>query len=252
MGESVTAAAGASRATSRERESGPSPGGLVTSTIHRIIALIRDADLKPGAPLPSEAALSLAFGVSRAIVREALRSLSALTLIDVGAGRRARVGIPDASVLALVVDHAVYTEQVSIQQIYDVRRALEMRTVALAAMRRTKREARDISRLAAAMRADFDEPELVKSHDLAFHALIGAASRNPMFSLIVQSFQEITRKTWSVAWISRRTDAERLDSVAAHEAIAAAIEAQDPRAAEAAMAVHFDASVKALLSAGVT
>jgi DNA-binding FadR family transcriptional regulator len=250
MGESVTAVAGASHG--EERENGPSPGGLVTSTIHRIIALIRDSDLKPGAPLPSEAALSLAFGVSRAIVREALRSLSALTLLDVGAGRRARVAIPDASVLALVVDHAVYTEHVSIQQIYDVRRALELRTVALAAMRRTEREAREISRLAAAMRADFDQPERVKRHDLAFHAVIGAASRNPMFSLIVQSFQEVTRKTWSVAWISRRTDAERMESVAAHEAIAAAIEIQDPRAAEAAMAVHFDASVKALLAAGVT
>jgi len=252
MGESTAAVAAASGGAREERESAANSGGLVTSTIHRIIALIRDSDLKPGAPLPSEAALSLAFSVSRAIVREALRSLSALTLIDVGAGRRARVAIPDASVLALVVDHAVYTQHVSIQQIYDVRRALEMRAVALAAMRRSEREAREISRLAAAMRNDFDDPERVKRHDLAFHALIAAASRNPMFSLIVQSFQEVTRNTWSVAWISRRTDAERLESVAAHEAIAAAIASQDPRAAEAAMAVHFDASVKALLSAGVT
>jgi DNA-binding FadR family transcriptional regulator len=252
MGESAIAVAQASRGAGEERESSPNPGGLVASTIRRIIAFIRGNDLKAGAALPSEAELSLTFGVSRAVVREALRSLSALTLIDVGAGRRARVAIPDASVLALVVDHAVYTEHVSIQQIFDVRRALELRTAALAAMRRSEREAGEISRLAAAMRADFDEPERVKRHDLAFHALIGAASRNPMFSLIVQSFQEVTRKTWGVAWISRRTDAERLESVAAHEAIAAAIATQDPRAAEAAMAVHFDASVKALLSAGVT
>lgn len=102
-----------------------------------------------------EATLSLSFGVSRPIVREALRSLAALTLIDVGNGRRARVAIPDASVLGFVVDHSVYTEQVSIQQIYDVRRTVEMRTVALAALRRSPAESELIRRHAAAMRADF-------------------------------------------------------------------------------------------------
>ncbi len=227
------------------------PSGLATPVMHRIIALIRANDLKPGAPIPSEASLSLAFGVSRAVVREALRSLAALTLIDVGNGRRARVAIPDASVLGLVVDHSVYTEHVSIQQIYDVRRAVEMRTVALAALRRTNAEATDISRHATAMRADFQTPELVKTHDIAFHAAIAVASRNPMFSLIVQSFQDVTRKTWHVAWISRPSEKERMESIEAHEAIADAIWRQDPRAAEAAMAEHFDNSVKALLDAGV-
>jgi len=227
------------------------PSGLVTPVMQRIIGWIRAHDLKPGAPIPSETSLSLAFGVSRAVVREALRSLAALTLIDVGNGRRARVAIPDASVLGLVVDHSVYTEHVSIQQIYDVRRTVEMRTVALAALRRTNIESLEISRHAAAMRTNFQTPEFVKTHDLAFHAAIAVASRNPMFSLIVQSFQDVTRKTWHVAWLSRSTDKERMESIEVHEAIAAAISRQDPRAAETAMAEHFDNSVKALLDAGV-
>ncbi len=227
------------------------PSGLVAPVIHRIIGLIRANELKAGAPMPSEASLSLAFGVSRAVVREALRSLAALTLIDVGNGRRARVAIPDASVLGIVVDHAVYTEHVSIQQIYDVRRTIEMRTVALAALRRTDAEILQISQHAAAMRANFQTPELVKTHDIAFHAAIAVASRNPMFSLIVQSFQDVTRKTWHVAWMSRASEKERMESIEGHEAIADAISRQDPRAAEAAMAEHFDNSVKALLDAGV-
>ncbi len=242
-------------AGANDREGGETvtagPSGLVTPVMHRIIGLIRANELKPGAPIPSEASLSLAFGVSRAVVREALRSLAALTLIDVGNGRRARVAIPDANVLGLVVDHSVYTEHVSIQQIYDVRRTVEMRTVVLAALRRTNVETLQISRHAAAMRANFQTPEFVKTHDIAFHAAIAVASRNPMFSLIVQSFQDVTRKTWHVAWISRPSDKERMESIEAHEAIADAISRQDPRAAETAMAEHFDNSVKALLDAGV-
>jgi DNA-binding GntR family transcriptional regulator len=61
----------------------------------------------------------------------------------------------------------------------------------------------------------------------------------------------ITRQTWLIGWESRSTDALRLASIGCHEDIAAAIEARDGRAAEAAMARHFDDSVNALLAAGV-
>ncbi len=88
-------------------------------------------------------------------------------------------------------------------------------------------------------------------HDIAFHGAIAAASRNPLFALVVGSFELVTRQTWRIGWESRATDAQRMASVECHERIAAAIEAHDPRAAEAAMAQHFDDSVRALLAAGV-
>ena len=74
---------------------------------------------------------------------------------------------------------------------------------------------------------------------------------NPLFALIVGSFSVVTRQTWRIGWDSRSTDAERLANVDCHARIAAAIEAREPRMAEAAMAEHFDNSVRALLSAGV-
>jgi GntR family transcriptional repressor for pyruvate dehydrogenase complex len=88
-------------------------------------------------------------------------------------------------------------------------------------------------------------------HDIAFHSAIALASRNPLFSLIVGSFGVVTRQTWRIGWESRPTNVERMASVECHERIAAAIETRDPRAAEAAMAQHFDYSVRALLAAGV-
>ena len=226
-----------------------------TSSVDQVVAAVRArirADgLAPGDALPGESALALELGVSRAVVREAFRSLQALRLIDIGNGRRARVSKIDPSVLALVLDHAVQTDQVSIQQIYDVRRTIELRTVALAAMRRSEREAAGIAALAAAMRADFLEPERVMEHDIAFHEAIGRASRNPMFDLLVGSFHVITRQTWGIGWKSRARDGQRMASVEGHEAIARAILEQDSEGAQARMAEHFDLSVKALLAAGI-
>jgi DNA-binding FadR family transcriptional regulator len=213
---------------------------------------MRDNCLGRGDTLPGESAFALQCGVSRAVVREAFRSMAMLRLIDVGYGRRPRVSAIDRSVLAIVLDHAVYTDQTSIQQIYDVRRTIELRTAALAALRRSAEEAARITALAAAMRADFANPTRVMEHDIDFHEAIAAASCNPLFVLLVGAFQVITRQTWSIGWNSRASDAQRIASVAGHEAIARGIAAGDPRAAQVAMAEHFDASVMALLAAGIT
>ena len=178
--------------------------------------------------------------------------MASLRLIDIGTGRRARVSVMDASALALVLDHVVQTNQITIQQILDVRRTVELRTAGLAALRRSEREAAEIVRLAGAMRIDFRDAERVMEHDIAFHEAIAGASKNPLFALIVSSFHVVTRQTWRIGWLARPTDADRLDNVSLHEAIAAAIAKGDFGAAEARMAEHFDNTVKVLLSAGIT
>jgi GntR family transcriptional regulator, transcriptional repressor for pyruvate dehydrogenase complex len=225
--------------------------GLVAQVMRSVNDHIRTLSLKPGASLPAEAHFALQQGVSRAVVREAFRSLGTLGVIEVGNGRRARVGSIESSVLGIIMDHAVQTDQVSIQQIYDVRRTIEIRTVALAALRRSAAEAAEIGALAQAMRADFNDLTKVMEHDIAFHEAIARASKNPLFALIVASFNIVTRQTWRIGWASRPTDRERMGSVACHERIARCIAQQDPKAAEDAMAEHFDNSVHALLSAGV-
>ena len=227
------------------------PTSLVQKVIVGIRQMIRSEGMKVGDALPSESAIGEQLGVSRAVAREAYRSMSALGLISVGNGRRARVSAVDEQVLALVIDHGVQTDQVSIQQILDVRRTIEMRTVGLAALRRTEKEAREITALAAAMRTDFDDADKVMEHDIAFHETIARASRNPMFALIVGSFHVVTRQTWRIGWVARGSDEDRYENVGLHEAIAAHIAAGDRSAAEAQMAVHFDNTVKVLLASGV-
>jgi DNA-binding FadR family transcriptional regulator len=226
-------------------------GGLVSKIVRAVNDRITSERLRVGDSVPSEASFAAELGVSRTVVREAFRALASLGVLQLVNGRRARVGATDPHVLGLVIDHAVHTDRVSILQIYDVRRTLEVRTVALAALRRTEPEAEAIGRCAASMRAAFHAPQEVMEHDIAFHTALAAASRNPLFALIVGSFEVITRQTWRIGWESRSSDAQRIAHVECHERIAEAVAGRDAKAAEALMAEHFDNSVKALLGAGV-
>jgi DNA-binding FadR family transcriptional regulator len=225
--------------------------GLVSNAIGAITAHIRMNELGPGDRLPSEAALSKELSVSRTVVREAFRSLAAMRLIDLSVGKRATVAQLDHGAMSLMIEHGIDTEQINVQQIYDVRRTIEVRTATLAALRRSNDEARAILEHAEAMRTNFDAPERVMESDLAFHLEIARASKNPIFAMIVGAFQGVSRQTWPIGWRSRSSDNERHAMNDLHVAIAEAIVAGDPQASSQLMAQHFDESVKALLAAGV-
>ena len=226
-------------------------GTRVSGAIGAITRHIRTAELGPGDRLPSEAAISQELSVSRSVVREAFRSLAAMRLIDLKAGKRATVAEIDYGAMSPVIEHGVNTEQISIQQIYDVRRTIESRTAALAAMRCNDAEGDSILRHALTMRENLARPEIVMEHDLAFHVAIAGAARNPVYSLIIGAFDGVTRQTWPIGWRSRTSDVEKQKMNDVHVQIAEAIVAGDPEAASKLMATHFDVSVQALLAAGL-
>jgi DNA-binding FadR family transcriptional regulator len=227
------------------------PESLVDRVMGAVTDYIRKNDLETGDILPSEASIAAQVGASRAVAREGFRGLAALRVIDIGNGRRARVALADESVVSFLLDHAVHTKQITVQQVLDVRRTMELRTAALAALRRTDEEAEAIFGIAKRMGESFSRPEALMELDIGFHEAIARASRNPMFALLVGSFRVVTRQTWSTGWASRPNDEARRESVDGHTVIAAAIRRRDAPGAEKAMADHFDMTVMALLNAGV-
>lgn len=226
--------------------------GLVDRAIRDIRAYIRDNQLRPGDVLPSETAIAARLDVSRAVAREAFRALAALRILEIGNGRRARVAAPDATALSMIIDHTVYTRQLSIQQVLDVRRTLELRSVSLAALRRSDGEARQLQALVVEMFDNIELPEEVMEIDIRFHELIAKASGNSLYAIIIHSFSVITRQTWKIGWQSRATLENRMENIRCHERIATAIAVQDPTRAMAAMSEHFDSHVTVLLNAGIT
>ena len=222
-------------------------GSLVEQAVRRVRAHIRDHDLKVGDTLPGEGQFATELGVSRAVMREAFGALAALKLIDVGNGRRARVGAMDGSVMGASLDHAVATAQVSLPEVWDVRATLERRTVALAAARREPGDAVEIVAAAAAMAAAGDDLDALTRADIRFHQAIARASGNILFLQIIRSFEPLMRVAVPSAWRTRVTDEERRAMLACHATLADAIARRDTDAAIAALDQHFSASIGALL-----
>lgn len=151
----------------------------------------------------------------------------------------------------MMMAHGVTTDQIGVEHIYDARRTIESRTAALASLRRTDAEAREMLAHARAMEQDFDEPCLVMEHDIAFHLAIARASRNPVFALVVGAFRGVMHETWPIGWRNRARDEDRRAVARLHVELAEAIAAGDPRTAVDLMNRHFDDSTKALLIAGL-
>ena len=225
--------------------------GSLSETVSReILTLIQSNRLQTGAVLPSENQLSEDLGISRGIVREAVRGLANLGIVEVGNGRRPRVGRLDGSVLALLTDYAVQTEQVTVQQTLDVRRVLQVRAVHLAALHRSDQEAREITKAATELRDSFGNHAKMTQHDINFHILVASASRNPLLRLQVESFRYVIERTGPIGWQSRPDEETVLRQVEIHSEIAEAIVARDPHEASRLMSKHFTDTVSALSQAG--
>lgn len=224
-------------------------GSLVQQAMDAVTGHIRAEHLRVGDTLPGEAHFAGLLGVSRAVMREAFGALAALRLIDVGNGRKPRVGAMDGSVIAASLDHAVSTEQVSVPEIWDVRRTIEIRTAELAALERTDAEAGEIVALAEAMAEAGDDLALRTRHDIAFHEAIARATHNALFVQIVNSFGPLMKVAVPAAWQTRIAAQQQRTMIERHRAVAHAILRRDPVAATMAMGDHFDASIGDLLKA---
>jgi DNA-binding FadR family transcriptional regulator len=223
---------------------GPSLVERATAEVKGHIA--REA-LRVGDTLPGEGYFAEKVGVSRAVMREAFGVLGALRVLDVGNGRRPRVGALDGSVLAETLEHGVATAQISIANVWDVRRAIEGTTARLAALQRSGAQAAEIVALADAMAADANDAGRRAEHDIAMHLAIAQASGNPLFGKIVGSFGPLMDVAVPAAWRTRTDEGQRDAMIERHLAIARAIAAQDGAAAADAMEAHFETSIRDML-----
>ena len=210
---------------------------------HRII----EGELAPGELLPSEAALSDEFGVSRTVVREATAALRAAGLVETFQGRGSLVlgspdagspdtDAPDASAVSLQVrgSHDVLA-------LMDVRLGLEPQSAALAAQRRTPAQLAAIRRaLATFTGLAGDRVHLVEA-DFAFHARVAEASGNRYIAALLKAMGPraiLAHRAGMQGDASVTDDQHFARLVYEHTAVADAIERGDPEGAWAAMAAH--------------
>jgi GntR family transcriptional repressor for pyruvate dehydrogenase complex len=214
------------------------------TTVDRVTAVlvdhIRRHRLAPGSVLPSEVQMSTELGVSRGAVREAYRSLSQAGLVEITNGRSPRVGLISKRALLQLVQHALWTQQASIEQILDLRRSIEEYAAGLAAVHRTEEDIAQLRRAVAGLRAAGRRADPYVRADIRFHEIIGLATGNPLIALVTGGLREAMGASIRVSLAGRQSAAELGRVVATHAQVVDAIEAGRAADARRLMARHFD------------
>ena len=128
---------------------------LSSQIANQLEELILSQELKAGERLPGEIELAEQFGTSRNILREALTSLKERGLVTVRNGSGVYVAQPDARILGNVVNRLVAVGSASIQEVYELRVALEVQSSGLAAVNATDEDLQSLDELIRLMEQDY-------------------------------------------------------------------------------------------------
>lgn len=215
------------------------PVRLFEQVVRQLQALIVEGKLQPGDRLPSEARLSERHGVSRSVVREALRALESKGMIAVRSGAGAFVASPHASFRA--TSEAIEwlaTQRESLRQLLQVRESVEGLTASLAAAvlpEHVLAELQDIVRRQRELAGLESNLEQQVELDVRFHTLIAAVSGNTIaeeiIGRIVPAFCDSNR---AVLYLKANIN----QTLREHQAIVEALASGDPASAEQAMRAH--------------
>ncbi len=220
-------------------ETGPLARALEPSLVKQAEDRLRRRILRKGAAdvLPSQAALAADLGVSRTVLREAMKHLEAEGLLDIAQGRRIRIRPAGPQAALRSLDAMLRRSDGSLAHLLEVRRPLESDIAALAAVRRGPDHLDTLERALAALAA-LSTLELRVDADLLFHRTLAEATGNPVFLLLLDTVAGLLRASRYASIGTHGAQA----AVDGHREILDAVRAQDPRAARDAMLRHLRAN----------
>jgi GntR family transcriptional repressor for pyruvate dehydrogenase complex len=211
----------------------------LSSTVQeQIEQAIREGKLPTGEKLPTEMELCDNFGVSRTVMREALRGLSAKGLISIEKGRGTFVKVVSASSVTDPM-HMYLTMNYKSDYALDVvhaRQAIEPSIAAMAAAHRTEEELRLLQDNYRRLTEWKEDHHLLANLDGEFHLLVAKASDNPIMPLVIEPIHRLMPKI-KMAVYGVVKDAHA-SAVEYHGKIVQAIEAKDEEGARHWMAEH--------------
>jgi GntR family transcriptional repressor for pyruvate dehydrogenase complex len=202
---------------------------------------IREEDIMPGAPLPSERELMREFGVGRPAVREALFHLQRMGLVELKAGARARVAAPTPKAVVENLSGSVrylLSSPDGVRHFQEARAFLEIGLARYAAEHATVSEIEALRSALEANRAALGDLGKFERTDVAFHYVLAVIPRNPIFTTLHAAFVEwlVEQRRVTLNWRGRQGTAQL--AYEAHAAIYRAVAARDPDEAERAMRDH--------------
>jgi GntR family transcriptional repressor for pyruvate dehydrogenase complex len=217
--------------------------------VERLRSLILTGAYPPGSRLPNERELSGALGVNRASVREALKRLEFLELIEVRHGQGSFVcELAGSSALQLIEDLLRDRRTISaelLRQILEFRRHMTIHAGELAATNRARDTVERGRALIEREEREGSDPAAALEIDVEMNALLGEATGNLVYQFLTNLFTRLLRQLGPLYYNERRDFARSLRT---HRQLLAAIEAGSPADARRILEAMLDYSEAAIMT----
>ena len=209
---------------------------VTDEAIEKLREMIVSGRLKPGDRLPREADLATSLGLSRSSLREAVRALSLVRILDVRQGDGTYVSSLAADSLLDALSFIVeFHHDASVLELLEVRRILEPAASARAAVLIDDTSLASLEEVLDRSTPDSAVEELVRN-DVEFHRAIAVASGNTVLASLIESLSGPTQR--ARVWRGITQEGALARTLAEHRSIFGAIRAHDPELARTWATVH--------------
>jgi GntR family transcriptional regulator, transcriptional repressor for pyruvate dehydrogenase complex len=209
---------------------------VTDEAIEKLRAMIVSGELRPGDRLPREADLATTLGLSRNSLREAVRALSLVRILDVRQGDGTYVSSLAADSLLEALNFIVeFHHDASVLELLEVRRILEPAASARAAVLITAPTIDQVTEILGRANADSPVEDLVKA-DVEFHRAIALAAGNSVLASLIESLSAPTQR--ARVWRGMTQEGALQRTLDEHQAIFDAIIRHDPEMARTWATVH--------------
>jgi DNA-binding FadR family transcriptional regulator len=207
--------------------------------VDKITNSIINNELRDGELLPPENQLCEIFGVSRSILREAIRVLASKGLVEVRQGYGTLVCVPKIDIPEEAVSNYLKTNSFSLAQLMEIRSPIEIEVARLAAERRKNKHLKRMEDTLQIFHSHVDNVEIYANADRDFHKTMINATGNPLFGIIIHSIMHYLQLSRQLA-IRHFGLAVVIEE---HQAIFEAIKNKDVITAVAKMKAHMDGAL---------
>lgn len=223
------------RASAFQQEAPIARQSVAEMVAKRVLEMVTSRALKPGDQLPPERELAELLDVSRPSVREAIRGLSILGVVNVRQGGGAFISPLDADALLGPIRFFLSLEDLNLRELYDARALIEGDVARRAAQAMSDDEIAALERLLDAQPATIADPKAFRVADLRFHEALWAGCGNAFLKRIGESLNSLGLEFRRRASENPQVLAQSLKD---HRRLFEAVKARDPAAAAAAAERH--------------
>lgn len=166
---------------------------LSKMVVEKIKEALVSGAVKPGEFLPSESELSERFGVGKSSVREAIKMLEALGVVEIckGNGSRIRTSVDTTVMNPLIFQMIIQSREESKDKLAEFRKMIEVSGSLLAIDNATEEDIENLKKIHEKTKNDFKKGRATVENDMEFHRAIYESTHNPFIVSIGQSLMEL-------------------------------------------------------------